>query len=102
MAKHALKDNKGRFTKRPISVDVDYDKESHLEHMIENLSYKFKPFTVEETIEAIRELETKSPIEKAVEATERRMRAYFNRYYYVWVIGTCVAVIASYALGYIS
>jgi hypothetical protein len=96
------RDKRGRFTKQPRKVNVSYDKETNLEHTLESFlrhKPKTRVMTHEELIEATRELETSSPIERAEKAVERRMRASFNRHYNIWVMGTVVGMFLMFEIG---
>jgi hypothetical protein len=84
MAKPRLRNERGQYLKSNQSSWTDFVEEN--------------PYTNEELTEALRDLDTASPIEKAVKAERERLERRYNVQYIIWIIGSGVAVITMYEL----
>lgn len=87
-------------------VPVSYDKESYIEQIIEDLRIietekvdQEPTWSQEQMQEAIRELDSESPVERARRLERERQRMYFNRFYNFWVAGTIIGMFLMYQLG---
>ena len=88
MPRHALKDERGRFT----TIEKLKLEAPRYEELLEGR------FSREEINEHLKTLNYQSPIDKARLDERMKLRRAFNRWYGVWVGGTCAAILIEYWL----